>query len=401
MMFQKECEQRTCLMGVTSSISLQFVRPLADYLATRGWEVGVVASFEGSDFPSTDVAWTEHHLRMARGPNLLRDSVSLIHWIFMFRRFRPLIFIAGTPKAGLLGLAAARLCGVRYRVLVLHGLRTETLSSPSSFVLRFFERMTSQAATEVLAVSQSLREKYVLGGFAHESKIRVLGKGSAVGVNETRFEAIREGKTRKQIRAQIHSELGLDPRNVTFGYVGRIARDKGIFHLIEALQILVAKGHRVQCLIVGTEEDRGMLRGVSSLPHARVLPWTADIAPIYCSIDVLCLPSFREGMPTVVLEAALMAIPTIGARSTGIVDAIMDGETGLIVNQKDSDSLAEGMIRLAQNPELRVALGGRAQQHARSHFAEEDVLNQYFNHLDELVNTPGRATPRTRMRKRP
>lgn len=389
MMRDPHTERESCVLGVTSSLSLQFVRPLAQNLADRGWTVDVVASFENGRSPLEQPSWREHNLRMVRRPSPLKDSASLARWSVLLSRKRPSVVVMGTPKAALLGLLAARLVGVEHRVLLLHGLRLETSLSWSKVFLVLIERLTAGLATRIIAVSPSLAEKYSTVGFASPGKIDVLGSGSAVGIDSKMFAPFQDTRKRQSVREQAMVGLSLDPKRITFGYIGRITHDKGISDLVAALRRLEAGGHSVQCLFVGEEEEgEKILHGLASIPLARVIPWTSEIGPIYCCIDVLCLPSFREGMPTVALEAAMMQIPTIGARSTGIVDAIQHEKTGLLVEQRDPLSLAEAMLRLAKNPKLRATLGKNAQNYVSKHFDQEDVVARYSKYLEQLVTTP-------------
>lgn len=381
------------MLGVTSSLSLQFVRPLASHLAERGWAVDVVASFENGHSPIKQSPWREHNLHMVRRPSPLRDSVSLARWSVLLSRKRPSVVLIGTPKAALLGLLAARLARVEHRVLLLHGLRVETSSSWSKALLFLLERLTARLATRIIAVSPSLAEKYATDGFASPHKIEVLGSGSAVGIDNKLFAPFQGAQKRRRVRQQALIGYGLDPERVTFGYIGRMTHDKGISDLVAALRLLEAQGHPVQCLFVGEVEEKNIHQNLASLPLARAIPWTTEIGPIYCCIDVLCLPSLREGMPTVVLEAAMMAIPTIGYKSTGIVDAIRHEKTGLLVEQKDPNLLAESMLRLATDQKLRAALGKSSQNYASTHFAQEDVLERYGRYLQQLVKTPEEAGP--------
>ena len=303
----------------------------------------------------------------------------------LLHKLAPGVVVLGTPKAALLGLVAAKICGFRHRILILHGLRSETATSFAKFLLGFFESVSSFVATEIISVSHSLRQKYIENGHASPTKVRVLGRGSATGVEIERPRSVRNAGQRKKIRARTHFELGLDPSKITFAYVGRITRDKGISFLIEALKVLELQGHSIQFLFVGENEDRHFLEVLTSHDSWRLVPWTANIHLIYASIDAICLPSLREGMPTVVLEAAAAGLPTIGARSTGIVDLIDHERTGLLVEPRDSESLASAILMLAQDPKLRENLGRNAWHYVARHFTQDQVLSRYHLFLEGLV----------------
>lgn len=346
----------------------------------------MVASYDRDEKPCDNSPWNEHDLAMAREPDPRSDLASLARLFHLLSRLRPSVVVAGTPKAALLMLVVSRLLRIEHRVLLLHGLRLETSSGFSRILLGQFERMTANAATRIIAVSPSLAKKYFESGYAPTEKITVLGNGSAVGIDESIFRPFRDIKNRKAVRNQMLSGFGLDPEEITFGYIGRMTEDKGISQLVDALKVMATNGLEPQCLFVGSEQGNQILEELTSLTKVRAVPWTPEIVPVYCCLDVLCLPSNREGLPTVVLEAAMMDIPTIGARSTGIVDAIQHGVTGLLVDQKDHTMLADAMTRLANETGLRKSLGKNANRYVQTYFAQADVLRRYGDFIEQMLN---------------
>ncbi len=279
----------------------------------------------------------------------LRDVISLYRLWRAFRRLRPQLVECGTPKAGLLGGIAARLAGVPASIYTLHGLRLETLRGWRRKLLHFAEKLTVRLADETIAVSSSLLRRARALDIVDAHHGVVAGPGSAAGIDAARFaEAARR-----------------TPQGQTVGFVGRLTRDKGIVELVEAFEALKILRPDVRLLLVGDFEDGDPLpTDVRQLilrdPAILITGFVDDAAPFYADIDVVALPSHREGFPLVALEAAAAARPIVAADCTGMCDAVVDGKTGLIVPVADSHALAEGLLQLLESPEKAVKMGQAA-----------------------------------------
>lgn len=376
--------KQTIVLGVTSEISLQFVRPLAKRLDESGWDVHVVASFATPALPPPDTSFREHHLPMKRDPHLLGDVCSLFRWILLLKTLRPDVVAIGTPKAALLGLIASKLWRIPHRVLILHGLRLETETGILRRVLNLTEAVSSRCATVVVAVSQSLREQYQMLGFARRIEVRVVGKGSALGVDLNRFQKVGTPGARKSQRARTLSGFGFDPLVATVGFVGRINADKGVPTLLHALRLLKAEKVPVQALFMGDDESPLLRIKIDAQEGARYLEWSNDPLSVYSCIDILCLPSRREGLPTVILEAGALGIPTIGARSTGIIDVVADGKNGLVVEGQDPLALARALKTLVLDKKLRERLGRNAKLQVTKHYDQDKVLDAHIDFFESL-----------------
>jgi glycosyltransferase involved in cell wall biosynthesis len=104
------------------------------------------------------------------------------------------------------------------------------------------------------------------------------------------------------------------------------------------------------------------------------LGYREDPERYFAAADILCLPSYREGFGTVVIEAAAMGVPTVGTRINGLVDAVVDGETGILVEPRNADALIQGLQRLLEDAVLRERMGEMARQRAHERYSS-DVVN--------------------------
>jgi glycosyltransferase involved in cell wall biosynthesis len=199
----------------------------------------------------------------------------------------------------------------------------------------------------------------------------VLGAGSSNGVRTDLRPVAPEERVRR--RGRYFS----DPSRFTVGFVGRVTRDKGLDTLAAALATLERAGRSGNCLIVGGDdgvESAALRAAVDASGWSTChLGQVADPIPALSTVDVLCLPSRREGFPNVVLEAAMVAVPCVGSTATGMIDAIVDEVTGRSVPTGDAPALAQALADLMTDPEEGDRLGRAARHRAVAEFAREDV----------------------------
>ncbi|WP_162786730.1 glycosyltransferase family 4 protein [Janibacter anophelis] len=354
-----------------------------EYLSEQGWDVHVVSAGRPATPPTT---WTAHALPMRREPSPIFDLFSLARWVKLLLTLRPALVVAGTPKAGLLGMLAAAVTRTPRRVYLLRGLRLSTESGPRRRLLEVLERVAITAATEVQSVSHSLREEVVELGLAPRDKVTVVAQGSSNGVSVPAADEAAVPAARRR------AELGLSERP-TIGFVGRMHADKGLPDLLRAFAHS-ASGSEAQLLLIGPEEPVGYLQelldGLDAPDRERVT-WVRRVdepAPYYRAMDALALPTKREGFPNVVLEAAAHGVPTIASDVTGCRDAIVDGSTGVLVPHDDVHALAAAMTRAVDNPDRTRAMGARARDRVQQEFERHHVWSQLDSYYRSATTQP-------------
>jgi glycosyltransferase involved in cell wall biosynthesis len=349
--------------------TLAFLSGQCRYLCARGVEVLAVSSHgEALDRFGREEGIPCFGVPMERGISPVRDLASLGRLTALLRRLRPTIVDAHTPKAGLLGMLAARLARVPVRIYHLHGLRFETARGPRRELLRAMERVASGLATRVLAVSSSVAKAILAEHLVGSEKLAVLGRGSINGVDASRFRPATP-EERRAARAA----LGLPPDAPVVGFVGRLARDKGVVELWRSWLALREEIPALRFILVGPPEQGDPLppeiaRAIAADSRVVSTGFELDTPRFYRAMDVVALPTYREGFPVVPLEAAAMGLPVVATLVTGCVDAVVNGTTGTLVPHRDIGALTAALRRYLSDPSLRERHGAAARARAVREF---------------------------------
>lgn len=363
------------VIAVNSSIALGFLQGQPEYFQNSGFDVTVLRPEKRSgewEVPRPDGVRVLE-VPMEREISPVRDIRSICHLWGILRTLRPTVTNVGTPKAGLLGGFAAWLNRVPCRFYTLHGLRFETTTGLRRKLLILAERLACRFAHRVVCVSHSVREKAIASGLVDRERALIFGAGSCNGVDVARFAPTQQRIWRA---AELRRQFGIPADAPVALFVGRLTCDKGIAELVEAFLQLENRIPNLRLLLVGSFEDGDPLpedirKRLETHDRVILAGPVNDTAPYYAMADVLVLPSHREGLPTVVLEAHAAGKPVIGAAATGIVDLLVDGETGLLFPVGDASSLANAIARLIEDKALARKLADAGRDQVKRKFRQE------------------------------
>src|SRR5581483_5756464 len=179
----------------------------------------------------------------------------------------------------------------------------------------------------VVCVSPSLRARVIELRLADPARVTVIGLGSSNGVDATRFEPTPE---RERAARELRASLDIPADAPVVGFVGRLTRDKGVAELMSAWHDVAGACPTAWLLVIGDEEGADPIpdsarEALATAPHVAQVPWLTDTAAAYLAMDVLVLPTYREGFPNVVLEAAAAGRPAVTTTATGAIDAVVPG----------------------------------------------------------------------------
>lgn len=378
----------TLLHVMTVPQSLGFLRGQVVFMKQRGFKVHAVTS-PGEVLTSfgRSEGVTTHGVYMEREISPIRDLVSLVRLTKLMRDLRPDIVHSHTPKGGLLGMIAAYICRVPIRIYHVRGFRAETETGARRVLLTLTERIACRLAHRVLCVSYSLRKAIVQHKICPSDKILVLLSGSGNGVDATcRFNPKRIPGARSEIRRR----FGIPDSARVVGFVGRIVRDKGIVELFEAWSELREEFPDLHLLMIGEPEPvdpvpLGLLDRLRGDARVHVAGSVKDVPSHYAAMDIVVLPTYREGFPNVLLEAAAMELPVVSTRVTGAVDAVVDGVTGTLVAPRDAQALAQAIRAYLHNPGLARSHGLAGRKRVLVHYRPEAIWTAQYDEYVRLA----------------
>lgn len=367
---------------VTVPITIRsFFIPQLKYLANNGFDVSVVCSKDELLQQELGNTITYHPIEMPRGISFL-GSLKAVWELFCYFREEGFDFIQySTPNAAMYASIAGRLANIKVRNYHLMGFRYLGTKGILRFILKKMEKISCNYSTHIECVSNSNLEIGIKEKVLKKEKAQVVWNGSSGGVDLKRFDYSKRLTYRKEIR----SKYGLSESDFVFGFVGRITKDKGVNELLEAfLSIEDAK-----LLMVGKEEGASTLNQRIynvSMENSNIIfvGQVKDVEKYYAALDVLILPSYREGFGNVIIEAAAMGTPAIVSNIPGPIDAVEIGKTALVVNKKDTDSLLEAMKKIQRMD--YIEMGVQAEQFAREKFDSETLCRKILETKKEILS---------------
>lgn len=373
-----------------ASIGVLLLNQLEQFRAA-GYEVVAVCN-PGPYVPRIEAAGVRVvPVRMIRAVTPWADLGSLARLVRALRRERPAIVHTHTPKAGLLGQYAALLARVPVRVHTIHGLYLPGHMTPRTRPLYVgLERMTMLPAH--LSLSQNPEDIPVAVDerICRPDRIAFLGNG----INLDRFDPARVPPART---AALRAELGLRPEDRVVGIVGRVNREKGYPEFFQAAARIAARVPGARFVVVGPVEQEkfdaldpvALARAAGVEDRTLYLGLRDDMPELYSLMDVLVLPSHREGFPRAPMEASAMGRPVVATDVRGCRQAVSDGETGFLTPLRDPARLADAVVRLLEDPALARRMGGAARAYALKHFDERHAIRRTLDAYDRLLGRAG------------
>ncbi len=379
----------------TVPTTLSFLESQIAYAKAHGLEVHVISSPDVTlGEYGTRMQVEAHELVMERRITPFRDLLSLWSLSGILRQLRPQIVHAHTPKGGLLAMIGAWCCGVPVRMYHIHGLPMVTKTGLKRRLLLWAEKISCLLASQVYCVSQSVRDVAVAEGICSGDKIKVLLNGTINGIDAA--TSFNPDHIDANERVAIRKAYNIPEEALVVGFVGRIVRDKGIIELSQAWKMLRLEFPHLHLLMIGPFEPQDPvpvaveheLRKDERIHLAGSL--RPEEIPRHClALDVLALPTYREGFNTALLEASAMRLPVVASRVPGCVDAIVQGETGTLVPSHDAAALAQALRVYLNDPDLRHRHGLAGRDRVLQDFRPEDMNRAIYLEYVRLLGDKG------------
>ncbi|MDT0558728.1 glycosyltransferase family 4 protein [Ichthyenterobacterium sp. W332] len=325
-------------------------------------------------------------VEMTRTIAPIKDLVATYKLYKLIKKENPLIVHTHTPKAGILGMLAAKLAGVKHRYHTVAGM---PLLEATGFKLKLLvavEKLTYKFATKVFPNSYGLKTIIIDQGFCNKDKVKVIGNGSSNGIDIEHFN--RKQVSNEQLDA-LKSELNISDNDFVYVYVGRLVKDKGINELITVFDDISKQLPNCKLVLVGFRERKldplkpETEKTIKDNPSIIEAGFQKDVRPYFALGKVLVFPSYREGFPNVVLQAGAMGIPSIVSDINGCNEIIIDGENGFIIPAKDTQELKKKMLHVLEDENHLKQLTLNSRENIVNRFQHkyiwEELLKIYTN----------------------
>lgn len=361
------------------------------FVSENGFEVvGVASPGEALNDVEKNEGIRIVPLEMTRTISPLKDLKAVYQLCQLFKKEKPQIVHTHTPKAGTLGMVAAKLAGVPHRLHTIAGLPLLEAKGNKRKLLNAVEKITYKCATNIYPNSYGLKNIITKHNFTKPEKLKVLGSGSSNGIN-TRFFDPNLFSVQK--RYNLREKLKVDPEDLVFIFVGRLVTDKGINELIAAFKILNSDltTQNSKLLLVGSFETDldpltpETLKEIETNPNIISVGYQNDVRLYFAISDCLVFPSYREGFPNVVMQACAMGIPSIVSDINGCNELIEDAYNGYIVSAKNVNALVLKMKNVLKEPLGHKKMGAKSRVRMQKKYERELVWNAYLAEYKRLL----------------
>ncbi len=318
-----------------------------------------------------------HYIPMEREISIFKDIYGLICFICYFIKEKPYIVHGNTPKGSLLSMIAAWITRVPVRIYMCHGLRYQGCGGFKRKLLMFMERVSCLCATDVMCVSNGVREILIEDKITNKEPF-VVWNGSVSGIDIKKFNP-DNFKDNSNLREQ----YGLDENDFVLTFVGRIVKDKGINELVEAVKKLNSKYSNVKLLLIGNFENTGnpisdtTKKIIEESDFIIATGPQSNIASFLSITDLFVFPSYREGFGLSLMEAGAMGVPSIASDIPGCNEVVIDGKTGFLIPSHSSQSIIENIEKLYNDRELLNQIKSNCRNSIVERY-EQNKLWQYY-----------------------
>lgn len=359
----------------TSDFVDHFLKDQIVHFSNLGYEVFVACSPDARlNSLSISNSFTAIPIDIYRSYTPIADLLAVRKLMREIRRHNIDMVIGHTPKGALVSMVAAKISNVKHRIYYRHGVLFQTSTGLKRKVLRLLEKLTGRCATQVVNVSRSVQSFAVRHNLNSLNKNVFIGRlGSCGALNPLNYS-----RKSVELKARIEfQEFYCLESMVVVGFIGRMVNDKGVVDLIDAWKLLLKNNKNIKLIFAGPYEDQDALSTdiknyIESEPSIVHLQYFSDPKIVYSILDIFVLPSYREGLPTVILEASAMELPVVTTQVTGCSDSIINEETGLFCSHTPG-SIADKIQFYIDNPAVRGVHGLRGRDFVLRNFNQNEI----------------------------
>jgi len=383
----EENKIKICFIVSAYIVAQQFLRDHIHELS-KYYDVYLVADLSDEDLSiinnEFDLAGYKS-IKIERNISIYRDIKAVYELCKYFRSMQFSVVHSISPKAGFITALSGFIIRNSNRIHIFTGQVWATQRGIVRKILMFIDRIIVLLDTQIMVDGFSQLDFLVKSKIVKQDKAIVVGSGSIAGVNLDRFNP------KIEVRKAVRNQLNISENAIVFVFLGRLKADKGINELLMAFNQLYEKNENAYLLLIGGDEEnfvnefdkyKNIHPGENFSFYGRTT--TPEIA--LQAGDVFCLPTYREGFGSSVIEASCLGIPAICSDVYGVLDAIIDEETGLRCKVKDVKSLYNQMDRLMNDSQLRKKLGENGRERVLRQFSSKDITLAWINLYQNILN---------------
>lgn len=385
-------KQHIKLVRITTvPMALRYLLPgQMNFMSGNGFDV-LMISADGKELAEVIEKEQCRHLvvPMTRKITPFQDLKCLFKLISIFRKEKPDIVHTHTPKAGLLGMLAARICGVKVRIHTVAGLPLMVEKGFKYQLLKFIEKLTYAAAGHVWPNSNSLMQFIVNNKLCKPGKLNIIAKGSTNGIQVERFDSKNLDPA---IIEDVKTRINYSKQNRYLLSIGRLVVDKGIAELVQVFARLQKANEDLVLILVGEYENtldplpEETIREIEINPSIIHISWTPQVEYYMSLANFFVFPSHREGFPNVLLQAGAIGLPIICSHITGNIDIVTNNETGLIFESGNEEQMLKLLQYALLHPQHMQTMAGKLQQDIRENYPRENIWKNMLEAYKSLVN---------------
>ena len=375
----------------TVPMALRYLLPgQMHFMANNGFDV-VMISADGKELAEVIAKEQCRHIivPMTRKITPLQDLKCLLRLIKIFRKEKPDIVHTHTPKAGLLGMMAAKFCGVKVRIHTVAGLPLMVEKGFKHQLLKFIEKLTYASANHIWPNSNSLMQFIIKNKLCKTAKLSIIAKGSTNGIQLNRFN---KENLQPEIIDEIKTQINYSANNIYLLCIGRLVVDKGIAELVHVFTRLQKANDNLVLILVGEYETTldplpsETLHEIEINPSIIHINWTTQVEYYMKLADLFVFPSHREGFPNVLLQAGAMGLPVICSHITGNIDIVTNNETGLIFDSGNEQQMLKLLQYALLHPQHMQNMAKKLQQEIKENYPRENIWQNMLEAYKSLVN---------------
>ena len=322
------------------------------------------------------------HIQIERKITIVNDVKALWETTKYFKKNQFDAVICFTPKAGLIGITASWLAGIKNRIHFFTGQVWHTKKGLFKVFLKLLDKIVVAFSTKIIVDGKPQQNYLISNKIITQKNSITLGKGTISGIDVTKFSP------KSDIRLQQREELGYLETDFVFLFLGRLNKDKGILDLVKAFEKLQYKYNDVKLLLVGPDEEEieNKIKELGySLDSIRFYGNTNEPETIFQVANVFCLPSHREAFGLSIIEASACGLPIICSDTYGLNDSIVNEVTGIRHITHDSESILKAMETLYNNEDKRTTFGKNGRAYVLENFSKEAITSLWVNYFQSVL----------------